>query len=97
MTWTPVRIGIDPQRGCNHAAAAGQTPGTGGTEWFVFRVTDVTAPAVDLASAEMKNLKDTLQRSMVDEQLGQYVLRLQKGIGTSINEVAFAQVTGREQ
>jgi peptidyl-prolyl cis-trans isomerase D len=77
--------------------AAGQTPGTGGTEWFVFRVTDVTAPAVDLASSEMKNLKDTVQRSMVDEQLGQYVLRLQKDIGTSINEVAFAQVTGREQ
>jgi peptidyl-prolyl cis-trans isomerase D len=77
--------------------AAGQTPGTGGTEWFVFRVTDVTAPAADLASSEMKNLKDTLQRSMVDEQLGQYVVRLQKDIGTSINEVAFAQVTGREQ
>jgi peptidyl-prolyl cis-trans isomerase D len=77
--------------------SAGQTPGTGGTEWFVFRVTDVTAPAADLASAEMKNVKDTVQRSMVDEQLAQYVVKLQKDIGTSINEVAFAQVTGREQ
>jgi peptidyl-prolyl cis-trans isomerase D len=77
--------------------AAGQTPGTGGTEWFVFRVTDVTAPTADLASSEMKSLKETLQRSMVDEQLGQYVVKLQKDIGTSINEVAFAQVTGREQ
>jgi peptidyl-prolyl cis-trans isomerase D len=45
----------------------------------------------------MKSLKETLQRSMVDEQLGQYVVKLQKDIGTSINEVAFAQVTGREQ
>ena len=74
--------------------AAGQTPGTGGTEWFVFRVTDVTTPPVDLASSEMKNLKDTLQRSMSDEQLAQYVARLQKDIGTSINEVALAQATG---
>jgi len=74
--------------------AAGQTPGTGGTEWFVFRVTDVSAPAVDLASSEMKNLKDTLQRSLTEEQLTQYVAKLEKNIGTSINEVAFAQVTG---
>jgi peptidyl-prolyl cis-trans isomerase D len=74
--------------------AAGQTPGTGGTEWFVFRVTDVTTPPVDLASSEMKNLKETLQRSMSDEQLAQYVARLQKDIGTSINEVALAQATG---
>jgi peptidyl-prolyl cis-trans isomerase D len=74
--------------------AAGQTPGTGGTEWFVFRVTDVTTPPVDLTSSEMKNLKETLQRSMSDEQLAQYVARLQKDIGTSINEVALAQATG---
>ena len=74
--------------------AAGQTPGTGGTEWFVFRVTDVTTPPVDLASSEMKNLTETLQRSMSDEQLAQYVARLQKDIGTSINEVALAQATG---
>jgi peptidyl-prolyl cis-trans isomerase D len=73
---------------------AGQTPGNGGTEWFVFRVTDVSAPQADLASAEMKNLKDTLQRSLTDEQLTQYVAKLEKDIGTSVNEVAFAQVTG---
>jgi len=74
--------------------AAGQTPGTGGTEWFVFRVTDISAPAVDLASPEIKNLKETLQRGLTDEQLTQYVAKLEKDIGTSINEVAFAQVTG---
>jgi peptidyl-prolyl cis-trans isomerase D len=74
--------------------AAGQTPGTGGTEWFVFRITDITAPPVDLASSEMKSLKDTLQRGMNDEQLTQYVAKLKKDIGTSINEVALAQATG---
>jgi peptidyl-prolyl cis-trans isomerase D len=74
--------------------AAGQTPGAGGTEWFVFRVTDVNAPPVDLASSEMKKFQETLQRSLTDEQLTQYVTKLEKDIGTSINEVAFAQVTG---
>ncbi|WFU20316.1 peptidylprolyl isomerase [Bradyrhizobium sp. CB3481] len=72
----------------------GQTPGTGGSEWIVFRVTDVTVPPVDTASEEFKRLKDTLQRSLSDEQLAQYVAKIESEIGTSINQAAFAQVTG---
>lgn len=74
--------------------AAGQTPAAGGGQWIVFRVTDVTVPPADLASDEMKKLKDALTRSMTDEQVAEYVTRLEKNIGTSINEAAFAQVTG---
>ncbi len=72
----------------------GQTPGSGGTEWIVFRVTDITVPPVDLSTDDMKRLKETLERAMTDEQVAQYVTRLEKDIGTSINEAAFAQVTG---
>ena len=72
----------------------GQTPGSGGSEWIVFRVTDITAPPVDLSTDDMKRLKETLERAMTDEQVAQYVTRLEKDIGTSINEAAFAQVTG---
>jgi peptidyl-prolyl cis-trans isomerase D len=72
----------------------GQTPGTGGSEWIVFRVTDITVPPVDLSADDMKKLKETLERAMTDEQVAQYVTRLEKDIGTSINEAAFAQVTG---
>jgi peptidyl-prolyl cis-trans isomerase D len=72
----------------------GQTPGSGGSEWIVFRVTDITVPPVDLSSDEMKKLKETLERATTDEQVAQYVTRLEKDIGTSINEAAFAQVTG---
>jgi peptidyl-prolyl cis-trans isomerase D len=72
----------------------GQTPGPNGTEWIVYHVTDVTAPPVDLASDEMKKLKETLTRGFSDEQLGQYVARLEKDLGTSINEAAVAQATG---
>ena len=74
--------------------SAGQTPGSAGTEWFVFRVSDVTVPPVDLASKEMTELKQTLERGLADEQIAQYVARLEKDIGTSVNESAFAQVTG---
>jgi peptidyl-prolyl cis-trans isomerase D len=73
---------------------AGQTAGAGTNEWIVFRVTDVIVPPVDLASDDVKKLKETLLRGMTDEQVGQYVTRIEADIGTSINEAAFAQVTG---
>jgi peptidyl-prolyl cis-trans isomerase D len=72
----------------------GQTPGAGGSEWIVFRVTDVSVPAADIASDDLKKLKDTLQRGLTDEQVAQYVTKIESEIGTSINQAAFAQVTG---
>ena len=72
----------------------GQSPGGGGSEWFVFRVTDVSAPPVDIASDELKKMKDTLQRGLTDEQVAQYVNKVESEIGTTINQSAFAQVTG---
>ena len=72
----------------------GQTPGNGGSEWIVFRVTDITVPPVDLASDDMKKMKDTLQKALTDEQLAEYVTKIETDIGTSINEAAFAQITG---
>ena len=72
----------------------GQTPATGGSEWVIFRVTDITVPAVDMASAEVKSLKETLQRGLTDEQVAQYVTKIETTIGTNVNEAAFAQVTG---
>ncbi len=74
----------------------GQTPGPN-NEWIVFRVTDVTVPPVDLADDAMKKLKDQLVRGMSDEQVAQYVARLEKDVGTTVNEAGFAQVTGANQ
>jgi peptidyl-prolyl cis-trans isomerase D len=74
--------------------AAGQTAGAGGSEWIVFRVTDISLPPVDLASEDIKKMKETLQRGLTDEQVAQYVTKLESEIGTSINQAAFAQVTG---
>ena len=72
----------------------GQTAGAGASEWIVFRVIDVSVLPVDLASDDMKKLKDTLERGLTDEQVAQYVTKLETDIGTSINQAAFAQVTG---
>jgi peptidyl-prolyl cis-trans isomerase D len=72
----------------------GQTAGAGGGEWIVFRVTDVSVPPVDPASDDVKKLKATLERGLADEQVAQYVTKLEADIGTTINQAAFAQVTG---
>src|SRR4029450_5241253 len=66
--------------------AAGQAQGVGGGEAVVFRVTDVTVPPLDMASEDAKKLKDALQRSLTDEQIAQYVTKLESEIGTTINE-----------
>ncbi|WP_315704169.1 MULTISPECIES: peptidylprolyl isomerase [unclassified Bradyrhizobium] len=73
---------------------AGQTDANGGSRWIVFRVTDVTVPPIDLASNDVKKLKDTLQRALNEEQTTAYVAKLEKDIGTTINEAAVAQVVG---
>ena len=71
-----------------------QAAGDSDTEWIVFRVTDITVPPVDFNSDATKKLKETLQRTLSDEQLAAYVSKLEKNIGTKINEEAFAQATG---
>jgi peptidyl-prolyl cis-trans isomerase D len=74
-----------------------QTAANGGSEVIVFRVTDVVDPAVDAASDAVKKLKDSLDRALTDEQVASYVGKLQTDIGTTINQAAFAQVTGANQ
>jgi peptidyl-prolyl cis-trans isomerase D len=73
----------------------GQVPD--GSEFIVFRVTDIVDPAVDLASDAVKKLKESLDRSLTDEQVAEYVTKLETNIGTTINQAAFAQVTGANQ
>jgi peptidyl-prolyl cis-trans isomerase D len=72
----------------------GQTPDVGANAWMVFRVTDVSVPPVDPLSDDLKKLKDTVLRAQTDEQLAQYITKLESQIGTNINEEAFALVTG---
>ena len=77
--------------------SASQTEAAGGSQWVVFRVTDINTPAVDIASDDVKKLKDALQQGLNQEQSAQYVARLEKDIGTTINEAAVAQVVGSNQ
>jgi peptidyl-prolyl cis-trans isomerase D len=95
------REGTPPGVPASVVAAAFRTAkdGTGQTaagtdQWIVFRVTDISVPPVEFASDDVKKMKEQLQRSLEDEQIAQYVTKLESDIGTTINENAFAQVTG---
>jgi peptidyl-prolyl cis-trans isomerase D len=72
----------------------GQVEGAGGSDWLVFRVTDVVVPPVDLASEDVKKLKDNLRQAEAEEQLAAYVTKLETEIGVTINQNAFAVATG---
>ena len=72
----------------------GQTSDSGAGAWFVLRVTDITEPSVDLASDDMKKLSENIKRATTDEQIAQYLTKLESDIGTNVNQTAFAQVTG---
>ncbi len=74
--------------------AAGVADGEGPTDRIVFRVTEITAPTLDPASPDAKNLADQLKRTLADDIFAQYLAQLQNDIGISINQNALNQVIG---
>ncbi len=72
------------------AVADGATP----TERIVFRVNEITMPTFDPESAEAKRIDEALRRSLQEELLNQYIARLEKEIGVTINQAALNQVNG---
>ncbi len=72
----------------------GQTEGAAATDQIVFKVTDIIVPAIDMASDEVKKLRESITRAMTEEQVQQYVNKVESEIGTKINQDAFAIATG---
>jgi peptidyl-prolyl cis-trans isomerase D len=64
------------------------------TRQVVFQVTGITVPPVDATSPDGKQMVETLQRSIADAMLGEYLARIEKDIGASINQSALNQATG---
>ena len=72
------------------ASADGTTP----TERVIFHVTEITVPPFDANSVEGKRIVEALQRALGDDLLGQYIARLEKDVGVTINQNALNQITG---
>jgi peptidyl-prolyl cis-trans isomerase D len=65
------------------------------TDRIIFRVTDIKVPTFDAASATVQSIRNQLKTSYNDELLTQYVTKLETELGTSVNQSALAQATGR--
>ena len=69
-------------------AADAREPG----EQVVFRVTDIVVPPLDMASDEVKRTVDSLNRSLSEDMLSEYIARLESEVGVTINQNALNQV-----
>jgi peptidyl-prolyl cis-trans isomerase D len=63
-------------------------------ERVVFRVTDIILPTLDMQSKESKQLAETLNRAVAEDIAGEYISRLEKDVGVTINQSALNQVIG---
>lgn len=72
---------------------AGSAPDANDKTRIVFKVTEVT-PAPALSDAQRTTITADLRNQLADEALSQYVLALQKNLGTRIFEEEFKKVTG---
>jgi peptidyl-prolyl cis-trans isomerase D len=64
------------------------------TRHIVFRVTNVTVPPLGPQSQEGKRIAEAIRRSLADALLAEYLARLERDIGSSINQSALNQATG---
>jgi peptidyl-prolyl cis-trans isomerase D len=72
--------------------AAGKTDAAKPAEQVVFRVADIVVPALNMASDEAKRVLETLNRSLSEDILAEYIARLESDIGVTINQSALNQV-----
>ncbi len=73
---------------------AATAEGSKETERFVFRVTEVTDPKLDPASAQGKAIAASLQNSYADDIVGSYIARLENDLGVKLNQAALEQIIG---
>jgi peptidyl-prolyl cis-trans isomerase D len=76
--------------------AAALADGRNPAERIVFRVSEVTVPSLAPSSEEANRIAEQLKRSLSDDIIGQYLVRLQNDLGVKINESALRQVVGTE-
>ena len=72
----------------------GSAEGQNATERVIFRVTETTVPPFDPASAEAKQITDTVRSAMAEDLLAEYVGRLQADLGVSVSQAGLNQALG---
>ena len=65
-------------------------------ERVVFRVTEITVPALDMESPEGKRLQEAVRTSLSGDLLGQYAAQVERELGTTVNTDSLRRISGGE-
>jgi peptidyl-prolyl cis-trans isomerase D len=76
--------------------SAAEVEGADPDHRYVFRVTEVNVPPVDLASPEGTRLEGTLRSALSEDLLRQYITYIEAQIGTRTYADVLARVSGGE-
>jgi peptidyl-prolyl cis-trans isomerase D len=74
--------------------SAASVEGAAPAERIVFRLTEIKVPPLDLQSDDAKRIDDALKTRYTEDLIAEYIARLQKDIGVTVNQSALNQVTG---
>jgi peptidyl-prolyl cis-trans isomerase D len=72
----------------------GSTEGGSPAERIVYRVTEIKVADFNAESEDAKRIDEALRRALSEDVVAQYLARLEKEIGVTINQTALNQVVG---
>jgi peptidyl-prolyl cis-trans isomerase D len=72
----------------------GQADGATAADRVVFKVNDISVPALDPQSAEAKRMDEALRKAIGEDIGNQYLAKLEKDVGVTINQAGLNQVSG---
>ena len=72
----------------------GQADGATATDRIVFKVNEIIVPAFDPETAEAKRMDEALRKAISEDIGNQYLAKLEKDVGVTINQAGLNQVSG---
>ncbi|HEU5018572.1 MAG TPA: peptidyl-prolyl cis-trans isomerase [Pseudolabrys sp.] len=74
----------------------GKTEGQKETEFYVYRVTKVEDPKLDMSTPEARAIADQVKNAYTNDIIGEYITQVENELGVSVNQTALNQVIGGE-
>ena len=70
------------------------TDGATATDRVVFKVNEITVPEFNAESDEAKRVEEALRKAIGDDVVTQFLAKLEKDIGVTINQAGLNQISG---
>ena len=74
--------------------AFGSAEGDDPNQWIIFRVADITTPALDSKSPDGERIAQKVRQDLSEDLVGQYISRMEDDLGASVNASVLAHAMG---